>query len=159
RRADVLLAVAALTEYLFELFVLVPAGTPHFGLALAVCVASAVALAFRRSAPLPAAIAVLGAVIVLELLGHGYAKHMGGPSFALLVATFSLGQSASRRALIAGVTLAVFMLAIAQITQPDYAGDVVFTLCVEIVAPVLCGRLLRSRARLNRTLREQTAAL
>ena len=158
-RADALIAVVVLAEYLFELFVLVPDGVPHRAIALAAVLLSAVGLAFRRTAPLPAAAAVIGAVIVLELLPHEYAAHMGGPYFATFAATFSLGLYAGRRALIAGVLLLGVMITTAQFTQPDYAGDVVFTICIQIIAPVLVGRLLRSRATLNRQLREQTQEL
>src|SRR4051794_3573024 len=159
RRADALIAVAALAEYLFELFVLVPDDAPYFGIAFAAIVVSAGGLALRRTAPLAGAAAVMAAVIVLELLGHDYVQHMGGPYFASFVAMLSLGLYARRPALIAGVLLAGAMLATAQLAQPDYAGDVVFNVCLQIVAPVLVGRLLRSRTTLNRTLQEKTEEL
>jgi signal transduction histidine kinase len=159
RRADALIAVAALAEYLFELFVLVPGDAPYRGVAFAAVVVGAIGLFFRRTAPLAGATAVIGAVIVLELLPHEYALHMGGPYFASFVATLSLGLYASRAELIAGIGLTGAMLVTAQLAQPDYAGDAVFNVFLQILAPVLVGRLLRSRATLNRTLQEQTEAL
>jgi hypothetical protein len=55
RRTDVLLTIAVLAEFLFEVFVFVPADAPHRWVAAVAVTAGALGLGFRRTAPLAAA--------------------------------------------------------------------------------------------------------
>src|SRR4051812_6545413 len=160
-RADALIALAALAEFLFELLVVVPAGAPHKPVAAAALVCEAAGLALCRRRPLAAAVPVFAGLLVLESLAAVYPEHMAGPYFATFAVTFCLGYYAGRRELVAGIALAGGALVLAQFLQSEESatGDLVFSAVLEVGAPVLIGRLLRGRALLNRALREKTEAL
>jgi signal transduction histidine kinase len=108
-------------------------------------------LAWRRTAPLVTTAAVMAAVVAQSLLDHS-SQEPQTPLVALLLATYSVGAHAERRAAIAGLLLAWTAILI------DEAGDFI------VMGPVfagtwLAGRLVRAREDDARRLRDLTTAL
>ena len=158
-RLDVLIAALVTVEFLAELVFVVPQSAAHRPAAAVVLTLAGASFAFRRRASLVTVAGVYLGLLTLNAFSPLYAEHLAGPYFATFVATFSLGAHAGRRALIAGCALGAAVMFVVPLITPDDAGDFIFSLCVEIAAPVLLGSLLRSRSVMNRTLREKTAAL
>jgi signal transduction histidine kinase len=156
-RADLLLAAAAMAEFSLELTLGVP-DAPHHAAAFAFAFVSAASLAVRRRAPLVAMAGTYLGLAGLTLLSSHYTD-TAGPFFATFVAGFALGAYGGRRALAAGVMLALAVQGFGQLLSSEDTGDYVFGLTIGVAVPVLLGRLLRTRAALNRALREQTEAL
>src|SRR5919109_749644 len=160
-RADLLLAGAFLVEAFVEVAVLVPDGAPHHALAALVIVVMAFALAIRRRWPILAALVAMPVQIVGQTLGRDYVDHLVLPFFALLLILYSIGRHLEGRIVPALYLYAAVCMAIAQ-TVDDYddtLGNYLLTGVLLVGAPILVGRVLRHRARLNRTLVEKRRLL
>ena len=160
-RLPALLGWVLAIEFWAELALLVPAGTPHRGLAALLLGAMAVGLVNGRRAPLVGVVLVFGAVALLPALSREYYENLLLPFTMPFVATFWLGLCAGRAQLAAGIALAVPLGLVASVPYDDDVAltGVLFTLAITVGAPVLVGRLLRSRAALHGTLRERAALL
>jgi len=152
----------ALVEFFVEFVVLVPDDAPHRPVAALLLVAIAGGLALGRRAPLVGLVVVFGAIALLTWLSGVYYDELAMPFAAPFVASYWLGANAGRRSLAAGLTVGAALGLAATVPQerPEstFTGSA-FTVVVVLIAPVLVGRLLRSRAALNRSLREKTAQL
>ena len=161
-RLPELIAVVALVEFLVEFVVFVPDDAPHRPVAALLLVAIAGGLALGRRAPLVGLVVVFGAIALLTWLSGVYYDELAMPFAAPFVASYWLGANAGRRSLAAGLTVGAALGLAATVPQerPEstFTGSA-FTVVVVLIAPVLVGRLLRSRAALNRSLREKTAQL
>jgi signal transduction histidine kinase len=160
-RADLLLAVAAAIAMQFELL-FADGPARELLLARALVLVLAVALAFRRSAPLPA-VGLAGVFFVaIEALPVAIRDdELVVPFFALLYITYSLGASTDGPRLVLGVALilAAGVVAIGLDEDGGDADDYLFLATIIAGGPVLLGRLVRDRSRLGRALRTKAAAL
>jgi signal transduction histidine kinase len=160
-RADLLLAGAFLIEALIELAVIVPDDAPHPALAVLLIAVVASALAVRRRRPVAAALLAVPVQIAANELGRAYTDHLISPFFAILLILYGIGRHVEGRAVPLLYVYAAVCMAIAQGTDDydDTIGNYLLTLVFLVGAPILVGRVLRHRARLNRTLVEKTRRL
>lgn len=161
RRADLLLAAAFVVEALIELAVLVPPDADRpWALALFVAVL-AFAVAVRRRSPALALLVAMPAFVGANALGPDYVEHMVSPFFALLLVLFGVGWYLEGRTVWLLTAYAIGCQWIVQSidTYHDTAVDYVMTAAALAFGPVLLGRVLRNRARLNRALREKAERL
>ena len=160
-RADLLLAAAFLVEALAELVLLVPDRAPDKWVPLLVIVGTAACLAIRRRSPALAAIAVMPCFIVGTSLDEVYADHMVTPFFAALFVLYGIGRHLEGRAVPALTAYASIAMVVSTAIDPfeDDLGNYVLSVVALIGGPVLLGRVLRNRERLNRALREKADRL
>jgi len=160
-RADLLLACAFLVEALVELIVLVPSGAPHQAAALGLIVLAAFTLAIRRRWTVAAVLLAVPVQLLANTLGREYIDHLVTPFFAILLVLYSLGRHLEGRIVPALGAYAVVVMWIAMATDDyrDTVGNYLLTAVLIVGAPILIGRVLRHRARLNRTLVEKTRRL
>ncbi|MBE2319042.1 hypothetical protein DVA67_023915 [Solirubrobacter sp. CPCC 204708] len=160
-RLPALIGLALVAEFQLELALLVPAGTPYRALASLILVAMAVALVAGRWFPLTGALTIFAGAALLPLLSETYYHELLIAYASPFVGAYWLGLRATRWELAVGIPLTAALCLIA--TTP-YDNDAAissgfFTAVISVAAPVLIGRLLRSRAALNRALREKARQL
>jgi signal transduction histidine kinase len=160
-RADLLLAAAFLVEASIELTVLVPDGDPHRWAVVLIIGISAFCVAIRRRWPIVAALLGVPIQAVAESLGRVYVDNLVSPFFVILLVLYGIGRHVDGPAV---PLLAAYSLAWMWVSQlvNDYAdtvGDFLITAVLIVGAPIVIGRVLRHRARLNRTLVEKTRRL
>jgi signal transduction histidine kinase len=160
-RADLLLAVAFLIEALVELAVIVPDDAPHPALAVLLVAVTAFALAVRRRWPIAAALIAMPVQVAANGLGSQYTDHLISPFWAILLILYGIGRHVEGRAVPLLYVYAAVCMGIAQSTDDfdDTIGNYLLTLVFLVGAPILVGRVLRHRARLNRTLVEKRRRL
>ena len=162
RRPAALHAALALVlglEMQLELF-FVDAPRTDVLLARAGLLALAAAVAASARAPLLAAAVTLGVITGLEQLGSGIDESLVGPFFASLVIAYSVGAHTEGRRFVGGVAVLGVGSAIAILldTPPGGPEDFLFVATIVIGGPVLLGRLVRARVKLNQALRDKAAA-
>lgn len=157
-RVDALLALLVLVEGLIEVSVTeaTPAGKAQI---VPVILTVAVAMAVRRRWPLLATALAVAATVGVGFVERAATESWGGTWLAVMFLFFSLGlHSEGRRVWIgAGIVLVGGPIAIATDQYADTAGDYAFI--VIFLAPIAMGQMLRSRAALNRALREKARRL
>jgi signal transduction histidine kinase len=155
----VALALVLGLEMQVELF-FVDAPRTDLLLARAGLLALAAAVAVSRRAPLLAAAVTLGVVTGLERLESGVDESLVGPFFASLVIAYSVGAYTEGRRLVAGVALLAVGSSAAILLDTPAGGpeDFLFVATIVIGGPVLLGRLVRARVKLNQALRDKAAA-
>ena len=129
--------------------------------ARAALLALAVALAFRRIAPVICIAVGIGVIIVLERLDPGVDEDLVVTFFATLILSYSVGAHAEGRRLWAGlaVLIAGSVAAMRLDRPPGGAEDLLFLATIIVAGPVLLGRLMRSRVKLHQALVDKAAAL
>jgi len=155
RRADALLAAAVAALSLLEV-VLVEAITPKPG-ALACELAAAIALAWRRRAPLATA-CVVGAAMALETVVGVPIQEPAMPLFAYIVATYSVAAHCALPRALAGLAVIVAATGAAVGGAGEDVDNVIFGL----VWAALCwtaGRVVRGRTDTARSLADRAARL
>src|SRR6185437_4855510 len=153
---DVLIAAAIGVEMQIELsFVDAPRRDVLIARVAALGLAGAVLV--RRRLPVLAAALALGAVIAIESRGGAVSDNLAGPFFALLFISYSIGAHAEGRMLwAAGATLLLgAIVAVRLDNPPGGVDDMFFATTVLTGGPLLLGRLVRARIRLNRALHEK----
>jgi signal transduction histidine kinase len=160
-RADLLLAAAFLVEACVELTVLVPNGDPHRWAVVLLIAISAFCLAVRRRWPIVAALVGAPIQIVAESLGNVYVDNLVSPFFVILLVLYGIGRHLDGRIV---PVLGVYALACMLVAQKvngadDTLADFLITAVLIVGAPIMIGRVLRHRARLNRALVEKTRRL
>jgi signal transduction histidine kinase len=160
-RADLLLACAFLVEAFVELFVFVPADADYHWLAALLIVVEASMLAIRRRSPIVAALVVVPIQIVAGLVSADYQDHLVTPFFAILLIIYGIGRHLEGRIvpILAAYSVVIMVIAESSDGYDDSAGNFFLTIVFLVGAPILIGRVLRHRARLNRTLAEKTRRL
>jgi signal transduction histidine kinase len=155
----VLIALAIGVEMQIELF-FVDAPRRDVLIARLAAVGLAGAVLVRRRLPVLAAALALGAVIAIESRGHALSGNLAGPFFALLFVSYSIGAHAEGRMLwAAGATLLLGAIVAVRLDNPPGGlDDMFFATTVLTGGPLLLGRLVRARIRLNRALHEKAAA-
>jgi signal transduction histidine kinase len=118
------------------------------------------ALAVRRRAPELAAAIALIEITVLERLGTGVDENLVGPFFASLIIAYSVGAHVEGRRLAVGLAVLAVgsTIAIRLDRPPGGAEDFLFVATIIVGGPVLLGRLVRTRVKLNQALRDKAAA-
>ena len=160
-RVDLLLAAALLVEGLLEVTLLLPDETPRHGLIAVLVAGLAGCVAIRRRAPIVAVLVGLLLFLAFPALGPEYTEHLVSPFFVALLLVYGIGRHLEGRAVWAVTAYAaVLMSAFTAIEQTeDAVGNYVLSIGALVVAPVLIGRVIRSRARLNQALREKAERL
>ncbi len=163
--ADLLLA-AALSVFMILLVTVIDSSVdhnPHAGpLAAVVGLTMTIPVAWRRSAPVVAAAALAAGAVVNEF-GVGAMVRCGPALPAVFLVGYALGRRERRWDIgLAGTAL----LAVSVFLQVHYDSQIrhggipaSLGLCAIVIASWLAGRLLRSRARLVRSLRLRTEEL
>jgi signal transduction histidine kinase len=156
---DLLLALALGVEMQVEmLFVDAPSG--DLLIARAALLALAGALAVRRRAPVIAVAVAFAVLTVLERLGSPVDANLVGPFFATLILCYSLGAHAEGRQFHAGLAVLVVATPITILLDdpPGGVGDFLFVATIVVGGPILLGRLVRARVKLNQALAGKAAA-
>ena len=161
RRLPALIGLAVILEFQLELALLIDGGTPYRALAALILVALGVAVVAGRWYPLTGLLTVFSAVALLPMLSETYYEELFIPFATPFVASYWLGLRATRWELVVGIPLATALCIVATAPYDEDAAITsgIFTAVISVGAPVLVGRLLRSRAALNRALREQARQL
>jgi signal transduction histidine kinase len=157
-RADLLLGAFLLVEGLLEVVLLVPEGRGIAGVmvsTLAGCVA------IRRRLPVVAPMVGLAIFAAFPALDQEYTESLVSPFFATLLLIYGIGRHLDGRAVWAVTAYAAVVMSVFTAVEQtdDTAGNYVLSVGLLGVAPVLIGRVIRSRAELNRALREKTDRL
>jgi signal transduction histidine kinase len=156
---DVLLALFLGLEMQVELlFVDAPGGDLLVARILLAALAGAVVV--RRQAPVVAAGFALIVLTVLERLSTNLDEDLVGPFITTLLLVYSIGAHTEGRRLLAGVAVLVVgtTAAILLDEPPGGPDDFLFAFTIIIAMPLALGRLVGSRAKLNRALRDRAAA-
>jgi signal transduction histidine kinase len=156
-RADALVAAVLLAEGLFEVVALAPLEGAQLALVVGVLTAQAAALAVRRRWPIVPLLAVYGLGLILDAVGSDVSDHLAGPFFWVLLAGYTWGRHTEGARLWAG---AVFAAAVNVLgswidAYSDGFTSYLSAVCLIVIAPILFGQVLRTRARLNRALRQR----
>jgi signal transduction histidine kinase len=156
---DVLIALGLGLEMQFELlFVDAPARDVLFARVAALVLAAA--LLVRRRLPVLAAVLALAGIALLDSRGD-VADNLAGPFFTLIFIAYSIGAHAEGRRLAAAATVLVGgVIVVVRLGDPPGGwDDLFFALTVISGGPLLIGRLVHARARLNRALHEKALAV
>jgi signal transduction histidine kinase len=119
------------------------------------------ALLARRRLPVLAAALGVGGVILVEGRGDAVSANLAGPFVAAVVVSYSIGAHAQGRMLYAAtaVLLPGAVLAVRLDNPPGGLDDILFGLTVITGGPLLLGRLVQARARLNQALHAKALAV
>jgi signal transduction histidine kinase len=159
-RADLLLAGVLLAEMTIEVAFMPAAG--HIRLAAwLVCLAEAAGVALRRRATLVGATLIAAGFLTLVSIVPENSDTLEVPWFLILIGVYSIGANLDGWRLHLGVVLSAVPAMIAVFVAPDGGGasSAVFAGLILITAPLLIGRVMRHRSRLNRALRTRTRQL
>jgi len=156
--ADALIALAVGVEMQVEFF-LVDAPQADVLTARAALLGLAGAVALRRRQTVLAAALAISAVIVVERLGD-VTGNLVGPFFVMLFVSYSVGAHAEGSQLPAGVAVLLLgsAVGIRLDRPPGGADDFFFAATILAGGPLLLGRLVRGRVKLNEALRDKAAA-
>ena len=159
-RFDGLLAALFLAEALAEVLVLSGADQQWPVGSLGVLV-MAIGLSLRRRAPVLGMTLTMCGFPILQSLGPELTDRIFSPFFVMLASTYAVGAYAADRRIPLAVAIAFVLASTSTVVDgyDDSAFDYVFTGLVIIGGPMLVGRVIRNRSRLNRTLREKTERL
>jgi signal transduction histidine kinase len=161
RTRDLLLAGAFLVESQLEVALLVGYGSPNAALAAVLLAIQALGLSVRRLEPVTCVTLIMVPWAALMGLGHAVNDNLYSIFFVMLFCLYSAGRwGDGRRLIVAGVIIAVCQT-IGTAVDPyrDSVLDYVLGAVVLGGGPILLGRVVRNRTRLNRALREKTARL
>jgi signal transduction histidine kinase len=122
--------------------------------------AIAAAVAVCRSTPVLGAALAIAGVGVAERISDSVLGELVVPVFVALYVAYAVGAYADGRELVAGVAVLLVGSAIGIVLQRPQGGlgDMFWAGTVLIGGPVLLGRLVRARMRLNQALREKGEA-
>jgi signal transduction histidine kinase len=159
-RADVLLAAVLLVEMSLEVAFTPGLGDTRLWIWL-ICLGESVGVALRRRATLLGATLTAGGLLALALVVPEGSDTFEVPWFVILIGVYSVGANTDGRRLAAGVGLTTVLAVTAVMVSPDGASlsSAVFASLVLIAGPLLVGRVMRHRSRLNRALRARTRQL
>ena len=154
-RTDVLLGLAVAIEMQVELLFADASGSDLL-VARVAFLALAGAVVLRRRSPVAAAAI---AVTAAGVSGHVGVEGQIAPFFLFLLISYSVGAHTEGRelALGAAVLLGGSAIAVRADDPPGGLEDMFFAATIITGGPLLLGRLVRARARLNETLREKAA--
>jgi signal transduction histidine kinase len=156
---DTLLALTLGVEMQIEVFFIDVQGEDLL-IARAGLLVLAGAVAVRSRAPVLASAVALGVLILLERLTPAVDENLIGSFFASLAIVYAVGAHTEGRRLLAGLAVLAVGSTISILVDRPPGGpeDFLFAATIVIAGPVLLGRLMRSRAKLNQALRDKAAA-
>jgi signal transduction histidine kinase len=126
-------------------------------LTIAAAVLCLSSLAFRRRAPLLAAVIFAVPTLIQAPLDGFLTKNSTAPFVGVLFLLWSIGRYADTRQLRIGLAVLIPSLMVALTVEAGVAGvEDIFWVCFLFGLPVLAGRALRSRILLQAELREKT---
>ena len=160
-RVDALIAAVFLVESLLEAALLY-SGAAYVWIAVVASVVLATGLAVRRRAPLLSLALAVTAFVAYQPLGREVNDDVYSAFFAVLFLLFSFGLHEARgRVLLGGaaLTFAAGVLASAIDADPNTVLDAIVGSTVIAGGPLLLGRVIANRSRLNATLLEKTERL
>jgi signal transduction histidine kinase len=158
-RADVLLGAVLLVEMSLEVAFTPGLGDTRLWIWL-VCVSQAVGVALRRRATLLGAALTAGGFLALMLLVPQQ-NGLEVPWFVVLISVYSIGANTDGRRFAAGTAITAVLVIAAVMLSPDGVNlsNAVFASLIMIAGPLLVGRVIRHRSRLNRALRTRAREL
>jgi len=160
-RVDALIAVLFVAEGALEWALLYP-DAEYGWIAMLATISLGAALALRRRAPVVSVAFATASFIAFQPLGREVSDNVYAPFFAMLFVLFSFGMHERRgRVLTAGGVL-VFAADVLAISIDDYSDtvlDVVIGGLVIAGGPILLGRVIANRSRLNAALSEKAERL
>ena len=120
-------------------------------------------VALRRRFPLTTFVLAMVPFVVVQSFGEDVLDHLFSPLFACLFMSYSVAANSDSRAFWAAPPIA-FAAGVLGISLDDYEdeiilGDFLWLGLVFVAAPMVTGRLVRNRSRLQRALREKAARL
>ena len=158
-RADVLLAAVLLAEMTVEVAFIPGPGDTRLWVWL-VCVGQAVGVALRRRATIVGATMIAAGFLILSAIVPENTDTLEVPWFLILIGVYSVGANLDGWRLWLGASLSAVPATIGVVVAPDGdAGAAIFAGLILISAPLLVGRVMRHRSRLNRALRARTRQL
>ena len=160
-RADLLLAAALAVEGLLEVLLLLPDDAPRDGVIALLVVGMAGCVAIRRRLPVAAPLLGLALFCAFPVAGQIYTENLVSPFFVALFLVYGIGRHLEGRTvwLVTGAA-AILMALYTSIEQTgNTLGNYVLGVGGLVLAPVLVGRVIRSRALLNQALREKAERL
>ena len=160
-RVDALIAVAFLAEALLEAALLY-GDDPNAPIAILASCMIAVALGLRRRIPIASVALACAGFVAYQPLGREINDNVYSAFFAVLFLLFSFGLHEPRgRALLAGAGLTFVAGIVSALTDsyPNTVLDAVVGSTVIAGGPILLGRVISNRSRLNATLREKAERL
>ncbi len=160
-RVDALIAAAFLLESLLE-FALLYRDAPYAWAGVLCTVALAAGLAVRRRLPIVALVLAAAGFLAFQPLGREVNDNVYAPFFAVLFVLFSFGMHEPRGRVLLGGFAIMFVADATSLIIDAYASTVVdFILGGLVVAggPILLGRVIANRSRLNATLAEKAERL
>ncbi len=160
-RVDALIAVVFVLESVLELALLYP-GAEYGWIAVLASLSIGAALAVRRRAPVASIVLTVAGFVAFQPLGREVNDNAYAPFLAVLFVLFSFGMHERRgRVLVAGaaLVLAADVVAISIDAYPDALLDIVIGGLVIACGPMLLGRVIANRSRLNAALAEKADTL
>jgi signal transduction histidine kinase len=103
----------------------------------------------------------MGFFCAVPALGNEYTENLVSPFFVALFLVYGIGRHLEgRRVWVASACAVVLMSVFTAVEQSDETiGNYIISIGALVVAPIVIGRVIRSRARLNQALREKAARL
>jgi signal transduction histidine kinase len=160
-RADLLLGAALFAEGVLEIVLLLPDGTERDGVVVVLAAGLAGCVAIRRRLPAVAALAGMLLFLAYPIAGQIYTEKLVSPFFIALLLVYGIGRHLEGRTLWAVTVAAAAIMALYTSIEEteNTVGNYLLGVGALVVAPVLIGRVIRSRADLNRALREKAERL
>jgi signal transduction histidine kinase len=160
-RVDALIAVAFAIEGMLEAALLYP-DAQYVGIAVLATFAIAAGLAVRRRSPIASIVLALIGFVAFQPLGLEVNDNVYAAFFGVLFLLFSFGLHEPRARVLLGGVVFVFacnILSLAIDAYPSTVIDAIFGGFVIAGGPILLGRVIANRSRLNAALVEKTERL
>jgi signal transduction histidine kinase len=160
-RVDALIAVAFAIEGMLEAALLYP-DAQYVWIALLATFAIAAGLAVRRRSPIASIVLALIGFVAFQPLGLEVNDNVYASFFGVLFLLFSFGLHEPRARVLLGGVVFVFacnILSLAIDAYPSTVIDAIFGGFVIAGGPILLGRVIANRSRLNAALVEKTERL
>lgn len=158
-RRDLLIGLVVAVEAQIEMLVLVSDDQRNAGMH-AVLLLTGVAVAIRTRAPVLSVTAAYSTFAGGSLIASGAEEELILPFFVLFATSFSLGALAGPRRFAAGAAIACALTLLAiRLTDDTQIDDFIFGSLVLTGAPLIAGRVLRSRLQLTAALRAKAERL
>src|SRR5215212_4122154 len=160
-RVDALIAAAFLIESLLEATLLYLDAPNGWVAVLASCLLT-VGLAVRRRAPLASVALAAAGFVAFQPLGREINDNVYSPFFAVLFLLFSFGLHEPRGRVLLGGIATAFVAGLVASATDAYSNSVLDAIVGSTViagGPILLGRVIANRPRLNATLLEKAERL
>ncbi len=161
RRVDALIAAAFLVEGLLEAALLY-GDARYVWLGVLATTLITAGLAVRRRQPLLSVVLAIAGFVLFQPLGREINDNVYASFFGVLFVLFSFGLNEPRGRVLLGGFVFVFLANVLALETDSYSStpvDLVFGGLVIAGGPILLGRVIANRSRLNTTLREKAERL